>query len=385
MSNSASTAAAAPPVGAALPAAAAAQHASSSSSSLCLPAPPLSYVGPASHALPCPTGSLADQAAHPLGILALFDQATTGIAPKLVAGGLSCMLISGILNPMDVIKVRLQTQEPPPALAKYTGFTQAFRTILAEEGYRRGLMRGFTASMLREASYSSLRMGLYDMIKICLAPPNTGKDDFTLVQKIAAGCISGATGSVVATPTDLVKIRFQAYNNTNNVNPYSNSFEAFVDIWKKGGLKGLYSGATPTVARAAILTGSQLSSYDHSKRLMLRSGWFRDTPSTHLLASIISGLVTCTAVNPADVIKTRIMCDADRSLYKNPVDCAIKTMRQEGPGAFSQWRQSTQGWLRYCAECGLASAASCSAVGAHCCFTLLPLSVLASALPCAFQ
>lgn len=300
------------------------------------PVPRALYAGPASHALPCPTGSLADQAAHPLGILALFDQATTGIAPKLVAGGLSCMLISGILSPMDVIKVRLQTQAPPPAVPKYLGFTHAFRTILREEGYRRGLMRGFTASMMREASYSSLRMGLYDMIKIMLASPNTGKDDFTLVQKIAAGCISGATGSVVATPTDLVKIRFQAYNATTNRNPYAHSLEAFVDIWRTGGIKGLYSGATPTVARAAILTGSQLSSYDHSKRLMLRSGWFRDTPSTHLIASIISGLVTCTAVNPADVIKTRIMCDASKTLYKNPVDCAIKTMRQEGPRAFSQ-------------------------------------------------
>lgn len=150
--------------------------------------------------------------------------------------------------------------------------------------------------MLREASYSSLRMGLYDAIKILMAP-TTAKDDMTLLHKIAAGCASGAIGSVIATPTDLVKIRFQGFS-PERPNPYPHSGAAFADIWRRGGLRGLYKGASPTVARAAILTGSQLSSYDHSKRILLRSHWFQDTPATHFVASVISGLVTATAVNP---------------------------------------------------------------------------------------
>jgi hypothetical protein len=126
-------------------------------------------------------------------------------------------------------------------------------------------------------------MGLYDTIKILMAPRQTAKDDFTLLHKIASGCVSGALGSVIATPTDLVKIRFNGYSPA-NPNPYPHSFAAFADIYSRGGLRGLYSGATPTIARAAILTGSQLSSYDHSKRMMLRSGAFNDTPTTHLMS-----------------------------------------------------------------------------------------------------
>ena len=94
-----------------------------------------------SHALP-PTGpdaSLLDRAANPLGVLALFERATTGVGPKLVAGGLSCMLISGILNFTDVIKVRLQTQNP--IAPRYHGFAHTFKLIWMEEGPR-GLMRG---------------------------------------------------------------------------------------------------------------------------------------------------------------------------------------------------------------------------------------------------
>ncbi|CAF1294758.1 unnamed protein product, partial [Rotaria sordida] len=52
-------------------------------------------------------------------------------------------------------------------------------------------------------------------------------------------------------------------------------------------------------------------------------------------------LIATTAVNPADVIKTRIMCDStsNNSLYKGPIDCVYRTMTREGPMAFMK------GWL----------------------------------------
>jgi hypothetical protein len=48
-----------------------------------------------------PDAPLLDVAANPLGVLALFEQATTGLGPKLIAGGLSCMIISAVLNPVS--------------------------------------------------------------------------------------------------------------------------------------------------------------------------------------------------------------------------------------------------------------------------------------------
>ena len=57
------------------------------------------------------------------------------------------MILSSVLNPMDVTKVRLQTQFLPdekgetPKSAKYRGFTHAVRTIFKEEGIA-GLSRG---------------------------------------------------------------------------------------------------------------------------------------------------------------------------------------------------------------------------------------------------
>ena len=278
-----------------------------------------------------------------------------GLPAKLVAGGLSCMFISAVLNPMDVVKVVLQSQSqlksfehsvrevllhPSRSLydhCRYHGTWDALKSIYLEQGYGRGLMKGITASMLREASYSSLRMGLYDSIKILIAPSGTNKDQFTFGQKLIAGAGSGTIGSFIATPTDLVKIRFQSYSPRHR-NPYANTFDAFRRIVRdEGGLKGLYRGATPTILRASLLTSVQLSSYDQSKRLLLlHSDYFEDNLFTHLTASLISGLITTTLVNPADVIKTRMMCDRR---YSNPFDCLKKTVESEGPRALMK------GWL----------------------------------------
>ncbi len=49
--------------------------------------------------------------------------------------------------------------------------------------------------MLREASYSSLRLGLYDPIKELIAPNAQTKDDFQLHHKILAGAITGVIGA----------------------------------------------------------------------------------------------------------------------------------------------------------------------------------------------
>jgi hypothetical protein len=268
------------------------------------------------------------------------------IIVKLFAGGSACMFISALLNPIDVVKARLQIQGQGSLLTgvHYHGLYDGLSTIAREEGIR-GLMSGLTPSMMREASYSSLRMGLYDLFKGMLAPEGTQKDDFSLWQKILAGMASGALGSVIATPTDLVKLRFQTYSK-HHPNPYPSTLSAFSHIYLTGGIRALYKGGAPTVIRAAILTSSQLSSYDQTKRALLHSGYFADNSLTHILASGVAGLVTATTTCPADVIKTRIMTDGQRGLrlYHNPLDCIIKTYRQEGIRAF--FRGWLANWLR---------------------------------------
>ena len=105
-------------------------------------------------------------------------------------------------------------------------------------------------------------------------------------------------------------------------------------------------GLVPTMMRAAVLTSSQLSSYDHTKHMMKKYELMADGPGLHFLytscnrscsflfdrsiafsisASAVAGLVTATTTSPIDVIKTRVM-NAPPGLYRGPLDCLIKVI-----------------------------------------------------------
>ncbi|EDO25509.1 predicted protein, partial [Nematostella vectensis] len=191
--------------------------------------------------------------------------------------------------------------------------------------------RGLAASMLREGSYSSIRMGLYDPVRTILVGD---AKEVTLTNKILAGFVSGGLGSCLINPADVVKIRIQGEIRVpGQPTRYKNTFHAFYQIWKDEGIRGLYKGVGATTLRAAILTSAQLSSYDHSKHMLLKTKYFNDDFKTHFTSALISGFVTTTATSPVDVIKTRLMNDkstAKDALYKNSLDCLVKTIRNEG-------------------------------------------------------
>lgn len=244
---------------------------------------------------------------------------------KLIAGGVSCSIMSAILNPMDLTKVRLQTQHVK-TLDFFKSFISCTKGIIEKEGITTLWTRGLAPSMLRESTYSSIRLGLYDPIRDYLMKNKEGS--IPLYIKILSGFLSGGIGSVLVTPTDVIKIRFQA---SFEGLPYKNTFEAFKIIYKEEGIKnGLYKGVGITTLRASILTSAQLSSYDHSKYLILKSGLMNDSFPLHFLSAAISGLITTIFTSPVDVIKTRIMNDHLGGEYKNSWDCFIQTIKKDG-------------------------------------------------------
>ena len=269
------------------------------------------------------------------------------LALKSTAGGLSCAIISTCLNPMDNTKVRLQVQSQLGATTgkHYSGFINALTKTIRNEGITTLFTRGLTASMIREMTYSSMRMGLYDFFKQIFIG-DTPIKDASLISKIFAGASSGAVGSFLVNPCDLVKIRIQGqlYGSPRR---YASTFQAFGDVYRREGLRGLYKGVGPTTMRAAVLTGSQMASYDHSKVMLLKTPYFQDNFYLHLVSSIIAGFVTSVTTNPFDTVKTRYMNDKARGvnrLYKGGVDCFIKTVKMDG--VFGLFRGFIPNYLR---------------------------------------
>ncbi|GBG33406.1 Mitochondrial dicarboxylate carrier [Hondaea fermentalgiana] len=250
---------------------------------------------------------------------------------RFLQGGLAAMAGACASHPLDLIKVRLQLQGEGAASAPKLGPVAMGQSILRNDGVR-GLFGGLTASLARQAVYSSVRFGVYDSCKEALGEI-PGERELSLLEKIGAGLVAGAVGAVVANPCDVTLVRMQADGKlpVEARRGYRNVFHGMMSIGQSEGVSALWSGCAPTVARAMIVTASQFAAYDQIKMILVQMG-APDVPATHLSAGFMAGFVASCTSTPADTIKTRMM-NSFPGQYSGPIDCVVKTVRQEGPMA----------------------------------------------------
>ncbi|KAL9152079.1 hypothetical protein ABFS82_11G095600 [Erythranthe guttata] len=280
-----------------------------------------------------------------------------------VEGGIASIVAGCSTHPLDLIKVRMQLQgeaaaaAPPPALRPALAFqtpssvAQNVRLtpppprvgpvavglrIVQQDGVV-GLFSGVSATVLRQTLYSTTRMGLYDILKTKWSDPNT--NNMPLTRKIVAGLIAGGIGAAVGNPADVAMVRMQADGRLPAAQRrnYKSVVDAISQMSKGEGVASLWRGSSLTVNRAMVVTASQLASYDQIKETILDKGLMKDGLGTHVTASFAAGFVASVASNPVDVIKTRVMnMKVEPGVappYAGAIDCAMKTIRAEGPMA----------------------------------------------------
>ncbi|KAM7255234.1 hypothetical protein ACFE04_020475 [Oxalis oulophora] len=292
------------------------------------------------------------------GLEKLWKKMIELVTPKMVAdnsksdisfaGIFACSAFSACFAeictiPLDTAKVRLQLQKKEVALPKYKGLLGTVGTIGREEGLA-ALWKGVVPGLHRQCLYGGLRIGLYEPVKnLYVGGESVG--DVPLSKKILAALTTGAVAIAVANPTDLVKVRLQAEGKLAPGVPrrYSGSLNAYSTIVKKEGVRALWTGIGPNVARNAIINAAELASYDQVKETVLKIPGFTDNVFTHLLAGLGAGFFAVCIGSPVDVVlcslafelsmvKSRMM--GDSSAYKNTLDCFVKTLKNDGPLAF---------------------------------------------------
>lgn len=278
-----------------------------------------------------------------------------------VEGGIASIIAGCSTHPLDLIKVRMQlqgeTHAPTPAVqslrpalafpnhstsvripppAARVGPVAIGVKIVQQEGVA-ALFSGVSATVLRQTLYSTTRMGLYDILKQKWTDPNSG--NMPLTRKITAGLIAGAIGAAVGNPADVAMVRMQADGRLPPAQRrnYQSVIDAITRMAKQEGVGSLWRGSSMTVNRAMLVTASQLASYDQIKETILEKKVMKDGLGTHVTASFSAGFVAAVASNPVDVIKTRVMnmkVEAGKAPpYAGALDCAVKTVRSEGPFA----------------------------------------------------
>jgi len=257
----------------------------------------------------------------------------------LVFAGMASMCAGFSTHPLDTCKIRLQKQgelgfSKP---SQYKSLLSVFKIIIKTEGFL-ALYKGLSASLLREATYSTIRLGFYEPFKELLGAKD--RNSTPLWKKFVAGLLSGSSGAIVANPYDLLKVRMQSKEGKESLG----FINEVARIIKTEGFMGLYKGTFPNVTRGAILTATKMATYDHTKHLILNSKLMKDDIYCFFVCSVITGIVLTITTAPIDLIKTRIMSQ-NQQVYKGMWDCARQTVKKEGFQAFYKgfWPQ----WMRF--------------------------------------
>jgi len=234
--------------------------------------------------------------------------------------------------PLDLIKVRMQIQGQRGMLATTMSSIQTASDVLFKEGIF-AFWTGTSPALLRQATYGTMRVGLYVQAKEALGIRDEKKNK--PFRTILAGISSGGVSAAICNPTDLIKVRMQASQMAESGIPkHSGVIDATRLIIREGGLRGLYRGVGPTTARAAVVAAAELGSYDEIKAFFLKQG-ARDGIALHLRTAALAGLVATAASNPFDVVKSRVMSQpvdekGNGHRYKGMLDCFRKSLASEG-------------------------------------------------------
>ncbi|KAF0980685.1 hypothetical protein FDP41_013168 [Naegleria fowleri] len=255
-------------------------------------------------------------------------------------GGLSGMMATCVVQPIDLIKTRMQLARARPSVIG------TLSTIIKEEGAKR-LYKGLDAALFRQITYTTTRLGVFNTLQDYLTKTDatTGKKTQpNFAMKILTGMFAGGVGALVGNPAEVCLIRLTSgkYN-------YRHVGEALVRIIKEEGIARLWRGTTPTVTRAVILNAAQLSCYSQAKEMILKYNIMKDGLGCHIASSLISGFM-CTVVSiPVDLAKTRLQSmKVDpvtlKPEYSGSLDVITRVAKNEG--VLSLWKGFTPYFLR---------------------------------------
>eukprot|EP01083_Nonionella_stella_P168829 571141_1 len=269
---------------------------------------------------------------------------------RFVTGSVASMTAEMCTLPIDISKTRLQLQGSADAVSSvsrpYSGMIDCIVQTGRNEGIS-GLWKGWPPALIRQGVYSGIRMGLYEPIRdsILSDEQRAGSAHIPFWKMFFSGGLAGGIGSGVATPIDLVKVRFQADVAGTR---YKNTLDAFVTIFREEGLRGSFTGAAPAMQRAVLVNAGELASYDYIKRWIVGLGievLGEKHHTTHFLASFGAGFCAAVISSPVDVVKTRLMNQkAHQKLYSGVLDCLSRTVRAEGFRAL--YNGFLPNWLR---------------------------------------
>eukprot|EP01029_Cantina_marsupialis_P030288 TRINITY_DN8131_c0_g1_i1.p1 TRINITY_DN8131_c0_g1~~TRINITY_DN8131_c0_g1_i1.p1 ORF type:complete len:306 (+),score=83.23 TRINITY_DN8131_c0_g1_i1:261-1178(+) len=268
---------------------------------------------------------------------------------KFACGGLGGMTGWLFVHPFDTLKVRMQLLSEGGKKLEGGALKQMLSIVKSEKVP--GMYRGLSAALMRQATYTTIRLGLYDVVREAWAgslPPS----ELPFYKKASIGLLAGAIASFACCPVEVSLVRMQADGRlpVADRRGYKNVFNALYRIGAEEGAATYFRGATPTVARAMVVCMTQVAMYDQMKTVYKNYLGMKDGVPLHFAGALSAGLIYSYCSLPLDTAKTRmqnqVVSAEGKLMYRSIPQTLGMIAKQEGPTAL--WR----GFSSYFARSG---------------------------------
>mmetsp|Transcript_98463 Transcript_98463/g.287137 ORF Transcript_98463/g.287137 Transcript_98463/m.287137 type:complete len:282 (-) Transcript_98463:119-964(-) len=216
-----------------------------------------------------------------------------------LCGGLAGAVGSFATQPLDTIRIKMQTMAAPRRPAAPSSGTMSFLGAVLQREGALGLYKGVLAPVAAAGPRSACIFAGYDV-----------------ALRLRGGCglgdhaLAGAAGGLLAAPVtnsmELVKCRAQVSKSCSSSSVAGVEMQIFSRLWRQEGLRGLACGLPLTLAREVLYRAIYFGAYEATARTLdagSRPGGRRKL-HTSLLAGGLAGVVAWLPVYPVDVIKT---------------------------------------------------------------------------------
>ncbi|KAF9918963.1 hypothetical protein FBU30_011219, partial [Linnemannia zychae] len=244
----------------------------------------------------------------------------------LIGGAVSGLCACVFVQPLDLIKTRLQQQQQAHlAFIKQSG--QAGLTIaplestiwktvfgIIKEGSVLSLWRGTAPTIVRNVPGAAMYFTVLNEARTLLArrkihgmeradmnnASGSALPKLSNTENLVAGGASRAAIGFVMMPATVIKVRYES-----NLYNYKTMSEAFTSIFRTEGIRDLKARS---------------SNFDVS------------TPTIHMVAGMTAGFFSTTLTHPFDMLKTRMQLKPTE--YRNVLQAARKVFMEEGAIGF---------------------------------------------------
>lgn len=251
-----------------------------------------------------------------------------------ISGSLGGMALVYVGQPLDTIKVKLQTF---PSL--YSGPWDCFKQTLKNEGVRRGLYAGTVPALIANVAENSVLFAAYGGCQKAMALlTNTPKvEELSTFSNAMAGFLAAFFSSFTLCPTELIKVQLQAareleLHSSSRLavkRPQFNAYTLTKSIVEREGIKGMFRGLGSTIGREMPGYFVFFGAYEGTRSLFTPPGCQKSDcgPLATMLAGAAGGVAFWTVIFPADLIKSRIQVSSlDGSFYQN----TLMVVKNEG-------------------------------------------------------